>query len=72
MRGERRCLGASDDDDEERAMVTTSEYWGFFGLLYIGVFYFFFINTSVLEFVLVFLCIDCIGVWFSLLSLPMM
>ena len=67
MRGER----ASNDNDEERATVTTSKYWGFFGLvlvqrLFIG---FFLINTFVLEFVLLLLCIDCIGVWFSLLSL---
>ena len=61
--------GASyDDDDEEQAMATMSEYWGFFGLvlvqrLFIG---FFLINTFVLEFVLLLLCIDCIGVWFSL------
>ena len=39
-----------------------------FGLLCIGVFYFLFlINISVLEFVLLLLCIDYIGVWFSLL-----
>ena len=71
-RGER----VSNDNDEERATVTTSKYWGFFGLvliqrLYIG-FFFFLINTFVLEFVLLLLCIDCIGVWFSLLSLPTM
>ena len=55
-------------------MATMSEYWGFFGLvlvqrLRIGVFFFFLINT-ILEFVLLLLCIDCIGVWFSLLYLP--
>ena len=73
--------GASyDDDDEEQAMATMSEYWGFFGLvlvqrLCIGVFFFFLINT-----VLVLVCFafalyrlyQCIGDWFSLLSLPSM
>ena len=40
-------------------------FWFGFGTeaLYCG--FFFFINT-VLEFVLLLLCIDCIGVWFSL------
>ena len=64
-----------DDDDEEQAMATMSEYWGFFGLvlvqrLRIGVFFFFFLINTILEFVLLLLCIDCIGVWFSLLYLP--
>ena len=70
MRGEQ----ASDEDDERRATATMNEYWGFFGLVLVCsilFFIFYFLLTPfLLEFVLLFLCIDCIGVWFSLLSLP--
>ena len=60
----------SYDDNEERAMVTRSEYWGFFGLVCIGLFIFLFfykhLCMTIVEFVLLLLCIDRIGVWFSL------
>ena len=49
-RGER----ASDEDDEERDMATTSEYWGFFGLVLVFSFFFFFGDKHL-----------CIGVCFA-------
>ena len=70
MRGEWQAMS---DDNEGRASERRrrrASIGVFFGLVLVQRLFFFFLINTVLEFVLLLLCIDCIGVWFSLLSLP--
>ena len=68
----RRRRASYERHDHREFGLLCIRVWFSFALYWVFFFFFFLINTYVLKFVLLLLCIDCIGVWFSLLSLPTM